>query len=124
MQQGHVSQETMDRMFDEAYDRGVIVDRDYYDEYKDLRDYLRKADLQISREDAADIQDFNDFRKSNFGRLKISTKSGRTNIDQVYMELQERWPEFFNEQRGVHAGRPAGADGRDCPVLPDRGEVP
>ena len=99
MQQGHVSQETMDRMFDEAYDRGVIVDRDYYDEYKDLRDYLRKADLQISREDAADIQDFNDFRKSNFGRLKISTKSGRTNIDQVYMELQERWPEFFNEQR-------------------------
>ena len=99
MQQGRVSQETMDRMFDEAYDRGVIVDRDYYDEYKDLRDYLRKADLQISREDAADIQDFNDFRKSNFGRLKISTKSGRTNIDQIYMELQERWPEFFNEQR-------------------------
>ena len=99
LQQGRVSQETMDRMFDEAYDRGVIVDRDYYDEYKDLRDYLRKADLQISREDAADIQDFNDFRKSNFGRLKISTKSGRTNIDQVYMELQERWPEFFNEQR-------------------------
>ena len=99
LQQGRVSQETMDRMFDEAYDQGVVVDREFYDEYKDLRDYLRKANLQISQEDASDIQDFNDFRKSNFGRLNISTKSGRTNIDQVYQELSARWPEFFNEQR-------------------------
>ena len=99
LQQGRVSQETMDRMFDEAYDQGVVVDREVYDEYKDLRDYLRKANLQISQEDASDIQDFNDFRKSNFGRLNISTKSGRTNIDQVYQELSARWPEFFNEQR-------------------------
>ena len=99
LQQGRVSQETMDRMFDEAYDQGVVVDREFYDEYKDLRDYLRKANLQISQEDASDIQDFNDFRKSNFGRLNISTKSGRTNIDQVYQELAARWPEFFNEQR-------------------------
>lgn len=99
LQQGRVSQETMDRMFDEAYDQGMVVDREFYDEYKDLRDYLRKANLQISQEDASDIQDFNDFRKSNFGRLNISTKSGRTNIDQVYQELSARWPEFFNEQR-------------------------
>ena len=99
LQQGRVSQETMDRMFDEAYDQGVVVDREFYDEYKDLRDFLRTARLQISQEDASDIQDFNDFRKSNFGRLNISTKSGRTNIDQMYQELAARWPEFFNEQR-------------------------
>lgn len=99
LQQGRVSQETIDRLFDEAYEQGIVVDREYYDENKELRDHLRNTTLEVSQEDAAGIPDFNDFRKSNFGRLNISTKSGKTNVDQVYQELSARWPEFFNEDR-------------------------
>lgn len=97
--EGRVPAETMDNLFDEAYERGVVEAREYYDEYKELRDYLRNTKLEVSQEDAAGIPDFNDFRKSNFGRLNISTKSGKTNVDQVYQELSARWPEFFNEDR-------------------------
>lgn len=97
--EGRVSAETMDNLFDEAYEQGVVAAREYYDEYKELRDYLRNTKLEVSQEDAAGIPDFNDFRKSNFGRLNISTKSGKTNVDQVYQELSARWPEFFNEDR-------------------------
>lgn len=68
-----------------------------YQEYRELRDYLRSTPLSISQEDASDIADYNDFRRRNFGRLNL--RGGDTNIDQVYQELSEMWPEFFDETR-------------------------
>ena len=101
LREGRVSEDTVDSLFERAYDEGVVVEREFYDQYADLRNYLRTTRLTIAPEDSADIADFNDFRKSNFGRLNISTQGG-TNIDQVYQELADMWPEFFNEERHSH----------------------
>lgn len=98
LQTGRVSEETRQSLFEEAYEAGIVKDREFLDQYQGLRDYLRDTKLQISKKDSADIPDFNDYRRRNFGRLNIST-SGGTNIDQVYKELAETWPEFFNEYR-------------------------
>lgn len=98
LQTGRISEETRKSLFGEAYEAGIVQDREFLDQYKGLRDYLRDTTLQISKKDSADIPDFNDYRRRNFGRLNIST-SGGTNIDQVYKELAETWPEFFNEYR-------------------------
>ena len=98
LQTGKVSEETRQSLFEEAYEAGIVQDREFLDQYQGLRDYLRDTTLQISKKDSADIPDFNDYRRRNFGRLNIST-SGGTNIDQVYKELSELWPEFFNESR-------------------------
>lgn len=98
LREGRVSGETINELFDRAYDEGVVVDREFYDQYEELRNYLRTVKLTISPEDSADIADFNDFRKSNFGRLNIGTEGG-TNIDRVYQELESMWPEFFSEER-------------------------
>ena len=91
---GTVSQEVRDELFARAYDAGVVIDREFYDQYKDVRDYLRKTNIDVGAEVQADIPDFSDFRTSNMGRLKIRTQYG-TNIDQVYQDLNERWPELF-----------------------------
>ena len=101
LREGRVSDETINDLFDRAYDEGVVVDREFYDRYEELRNFLRTTQLTISPEDSADISDFNDFRKSNFGRLNISTQGG-TNIDRVYQELESMWPEFFSEARESH----------------------
>lgn len=95
---GKISEKTRRSMFEEAYEAGIVQDREFLDQYQGLRDYLRDTTLRISKEDSADIPDFNDYRRRNFGRLNISTQGG-TNIDQVYKELSEIWPELFNEQR-------------------------
>lgn len=95
---GKISEKTRRSLFEEAYEAGIVQDREFLDQYQGLRDYLRDTTLRISKEDSADIPDFNDYRRRNFGRLKISTQGG-TNIDQVYKELSEIWPELFNEQR-------------------------
>ncbi len=102
MNDGTVSQETIDELFERAYDAGVIIDREYYDQYKPVLDYLRKAQLKISPEDSADIPDFNSFRTHNIGRLPhLSTRDGTTNIDQVFQELNELWPELFDVERYI-----------------------
>ena len=93
---GTVSQEVRDELFARAYDAGVIIDREFYDQYKGVRDYLRATNIDVGDEVQADIPDFNYFRTSNTGRLKIRTRYG-TNIDQVYQELNEMWPELFPE---------------------------
>lgn len=91
---GTVSQEVRDELFARAYDAGVIIDREFYDQYKGVRDYLRATNIDVGDEVQADIPDFNYFRTSNMGRLKIRTRYG-TNIDQVYQNLNEMWPELF-----------------------------
>ncbi len=79
----------------------AIVDDDtLYQDYSDLRQFLKGTKLTISETDAADVLDYNDLRKRNFGRAVIS--KGPTNVDQVYQELSERWPEFFDEARDTH----------------------
>lgn len=95
---GKISENTRRSLFEEAYEAGIVQDREFLDQYQGLRDYLRDTTLRISKQDSADIPDFNDYRRRNFGRLNISTQGG-TNIDQVYKELSEIWPELFNEQR-------------------------
>ena len=41
LRSGTVSQETVDRLFDEAYEKGVVEDREFYDQYKHIKDHLR-----------------------------------------------------------------------------------
>lgn len=78
------------------------VNDELYRDYADLRQYLKDTKLTISAADAADILNYNDLRKQNFGRVTVS--KGQTNIDQVYQELSERWPAFFDDQQQTHPG--------------------
>ena len=93
---GKISQETADAAFEEAYRSGLVVLDDFYKTYKGLRDELRTTRLQISEKDRADIPDFEDFRKSNMGRLRIVSENGIP-VDTKYQELRQRYPELFPE---------------------------
>ena len=97
LKEGRISQESMDRLFENSYSQGIVVQQELMDQYRGLYDWLRNTDLVLAKEYTGDIPDFEAFRKKYLGRLKISTK-GRTNIDQVYMELMERWPQFFGPE--------------------------
>lgn len=82
----------------------VEVHDELYQEYADLRKWLRETPLRISKEESEDVPDYAAWRKRYFGRLRVAR--GRTNVDQVYQELGHRWPEFF----------PQGEDGPTAPA--------
>lgn len=76
----------------------IAKDDDVYREYSELRKYLKDTKITLSTEDAAGITDYADFRRSLFGKVNLG-KGERTNVDQVYSELAESYPEFFSETR-------------------------
>lgn len=76
----------------------TAVDDTMYREYEDLRRYFKGQQLVVSAVDRGEIPDFGDFRRRNMGRMRL--KNGeRTNVDQVYAELSELYPEFFDQNR-------------------------
>lgn len=85
----------------------VAVNDGLYQEYAELRSYLKKTPLRISEEESHDIPDYNSWRKHHLGKVRIG--KGKTNVDQVYQELSQMWPELF-PQEGTEAAPVAPSD--------------
>lgn len=88
----------------EIVENAIVVDDYTYQEYKNLRDYLRKTPMKFdARYNSVPInyENFNDFRKHNMGRLKF-TKDGMS-IDSVYQELSYLYPEFFDVEEQTNS---------------------
>ena len=76
----------------------IAKDDEVYREYSELRKYLKDTKITLSTEDAAGITDYADFRRGLVGKVNLG-KGEHTNVDQVYSELAESYPEFFSETR-------------------------
>lgn len=85
----------------------VTLNDELYQEYAELRSYLKKTPLRISEEESHDIPDYNSWRKHYLGKVRIG--KGKTNVDQVYQELSQMWPELF-PQEGTEAAPVAPSD--------------
>lgn len=93
-QYGKISTETRERIYNEMVSMGKTSNREMIDQ--NLKDTLKKTVLRISNMDAANIPDFEQFRKSLFGKIGgISKGEKGEHIDIAYNELHELFPERF-----------------------------
>lgn len=90
-----------DAIAEKIAESAVATDDQTYQDYADLRKFLKDTKLTLTAQDAAEITDFNEFRKSQFGKVKFGTGE-HTNVDQIYSELAEQYPEFFSEHRDMN----------------------
>lgn len=95
-QTGTVSKESADKLFETAYRQGVVVDEEYYNTYKELKDELRTTAVTLDRE-SRNSAEYKDLRTRYFGSLKM-TNDGGTPVDVKYAELAQRYPELFDEE--------------------------
>lgn len=95
-QTGTVSKESADKLFETAYRQGVVVDEEYYNTYKELKDELRTTAVTLDRE-SRNSAEYKDIRTRYFGSLKM-TNDGGTPVDVKYAELAQRYPELFDEE--------------------------
>lgn len=91
---GMVSEETKNELFETAWENGRHIDDEFYNTYKDIKDYLKTQSVTLSETDKADITDWNQFKNSAFGSLRIVNKGGLP-VDTAYQELQGMAPELF-----------------------------
>lgn len=96
LKDGKLDQDAMEELFDRAYEAGRVVNSEMYDTYKDVVDYLRTTKVTISQKDKVNIEDYGDFHKRSFGKLRI-VKEGGLPVDTAWQELQEMAPALFPE---------------------------
>lgn len=87
-----------DSIAERIAESAIAKDDEVYREYSELRKFLKDTKITLSAEDAAGITDYADFRRGLFGKVNLG-RGERTNVDQVYSELAESYPEFFSETR-------------------------
>ena len=90
---GKVEQSTIDKTFDDAYNAGLVEDREFYDTYKFVKDKMRTTGVAITPQIRADIADFGQFRKNAMGRLLM--KDSGMPVDVFYAELHDEAPGLF-----------------------------
>lgn len=91
---GTVSEATKSEHFEAAWENGKALADEFYKAYKDIKDYLRTQSVTLSETDKTNIADWNYFRKSALGTLRIVNKGGLP-VDTAYQELQGMAPELF-----------------------------
>lgn len=83
-------------MATEIVDKIKILHDESWQEYKDLREYVRTKPVKVSAEVKKNFTDYEDFRKRNFGRIKLTNELGMS-VDSYYQSLMESWPEKFTD---------------------------
>lgn len=97
IEKGQLSGKDADRLFGEMFDRGVIVNRNFYDENKNLKSLIKQTKFYVNDSLKKQISDFNDFKKANFAHFTTTDDLNATKIDSFYKEMAEIYPEFFPE---------------------------
>ena len=79
----------------ELLDATTYKDTTVYDQYADLRNRIKSTAVIVSDEVKGDMADYNEFRKHNFGRLRL-VNDGGISLDTFYNELAQEYPEMFD----------------------------
>ena len=106
LQTGDIQQETIDKSFDEAYAKGVELEKELYEKTKTLAQELRQTPITLNEKERAALRGYDVFKKTTKGRLYVVNEGGRT-INAVYQEMSRAMPEVF----------PRGAKGAEEQIL-------
>lgn len=82
-----------------------VTDDTLWREYEGLRNYLRTTGISMDRRYDGDLvgyEGLNDFRKRNFGRIKIVNNG--LDVNTAYNELAGMYPALFNDDDVSHPG--------------------
>lgn len=90
---GHIDPALADSIFEEAYQQGRVIDEQFYNDYKDLKDELRTRAVTLDTE-SRNAAEYADLRRSAMGRVRL-TNEGGVPVDVRYMELSEQYPGLF-----------------------------
>ncbi|MEG2361707.1 MAG: hypothetical protein RSB97_07770, partial [Christensenella sp.] len=93
---GYINGNDLILLYETAYRNGGVSTMENYNARSGLRTELRSTRIYVSPEVRADFADYEEFRQSNWGKLRLSTKDG-SSVDAVYAELAERYPDMFDK---------------------------
>lgn len=94
VKKGTFTEADKEKLFDEMFAEGIIVDESFVKQYASLKQTIRNTPLHLTDDVRANIADFDRFRKGNLNTVRMSNDSG-AEIDIFYDELRTAYPELF-----------------------------
>ena len=93
---GMISKETKTRVVEAAYKAGILIDREFYDQYKHIKEQLRTTAITLSQQYRLDVPDYGRLRRNaNRHKLLRITEDGGQSVESFYQEMREMAPELF-----------------------------
>ena len=90
---GEITKEDTNNLLEKILESAIVEEAEFYNEYKDVKERVKNTPILVSSTIKDDI-DYNDFRKSTFGNLKLVSKDGIP-VDSFYQELSEKYPNLY-----------------------------
>ena len=90
---GALPKDSADKFFESVFNKGRIINDEYYNRYKELKDEIGGTKFRISDDIKSEIADYSDFRRKNM--RTFGTGENGIDIDVKYDELSDRYPELF-----------------------------
>ena len=106
LQTGDIQPTTIDKSFNEAYAKGVELEKELYEKTKTLAQELRQTPITLNEKERAALRGYDVFKKTTKGRLYVVNEGGRS-VNAVYQEMSRAMPEVF----------PRGAKGAEEQIL-------
>lgn len=99
--EGKAAMTAMGAIARDMLEKSERVDTTVYDEYKGMREYLRKTPMALTPAQWAEAVSLygseRAFRNAAMGRWRIAAKnSDAATLDSYWGEMAEQWPEMFN----------------------------
>ena len=101
--EGKSAMEAMAAIARDMLDKSENIDSTMYDEYADLRGYLRKGRFRLTDAQWAEAAKLygseKEFRKAAFGRWNIAARNDRSalSLDAAWEEMHQQWPGMFDQ---------------------------
>ena len=101
--EGKSAMEAMAAIARDMLDKSESIDSTMYDEYADLRSYLRKGRFRLTDAQWAEAAKLygseKEFRKAAFGRWNIAARNDRNalSLDAAWEEMHQQWPGMFDQ---------------------------
>lgn len=92
---GSIDPALADSIFEEAYQQGRVIEEQFYNDHKALKDELRTTAVTLDAE-SRNSAEYRDLRRSAMGRVRL-TNEGGVPVDVRYMELSQQYPGLFPE---------------------------
>lgn len=101
--EGKSAMEAMAAIARDMLDKSENIDSTMYDEYADMRGYLRKGRFRLTDAQWAEAAKLygseKEFRKAAFGRWNIAARNDRNalSLDAAWEEMHQQWPGMFDQ---------------------------
>ncbi|MDO4810279.1 MAG: hypothetical protein Q4A04_10070 [Eubacteriales bacterium] len=95
LREGKISDESMSRLFGEAYEQARVNDEAWLNQYRGIREYIDGTTLKVSDELLSNFADPKTWQKKARAYVKMD-KDG-TAVDTIYQELNEMYPDLFSD---------------------------